>query len=300
MNNKELVNKINKLKKEKNAVILVHNYQRQEIYEIADFLGDSLGLSKEAAQTKADIIVFCGVTFMAETAKILSPNKKVLIPDKNAICPMACMATAPGIKEIREKHPKAVVVTYVNSTADVKAESDICCTSANAVEVINSLKEKEIIFVPDINLGRYVQTKTDKKIILWEGNCYVHSNILPEYAKLAKENHPDALVYAHPECSPEVLQYADEILSTSGMIDRARASDKKEFIIVTECGMVNLLSQKCPGKKFYAVGGVCFTQKLVTLQKVYDSLAKEQHEITLPEEIMKKAGRAVRKMLDVK
>ena len=300
MHNKELINKINKLKKEKNAVILVHNYQRPEIYEIADFLGDSLGLSQEAARTKADIIVFCGVTFMAETARLLSPNKKVLIPDKNAICPMACMATDIGIKEMRKKYPKAAVVSYVNSTADVKAESDICCTSANAVKVVNSLKEKEIIFVPDINLGRYTQTKTDKKIILWEGNCYVHSNILPEHVKQAKENHPDALVYAHPECSPEVLQYADEVLSTSGMIDRARASDKKEFIIVTECGMTSLLSQKCPGKKFYAVGGVCFTQKLVTLQKAYDSLVKEQYEVTLPEDIAKRAGKAVRRMLEIK
>ncbi len=300
MNQKELINKINKLKKEKNAVILVHNYQRPEIYEIADFLGDSLGLSREASKTKADIILFCGVTFMAETAKILCHDKKVLIPDKNAICPMACMATALGIQEMKEKHPNAAVVSYVNSTADVKAESDICCTSANAVKIINSLKEKEIIFVPDINLGKYTQTKTDKKIILWEGNCYVHSNIIPEKVRQAKENHPNALVYAHPECGPEVLQYADDVLSTSGMIDRARASDKKEFIIATECGMVNILSQKCPRKKFYAVGGVCFTQKLITLQKVYNSLVKEQYEIILPKSIIKKAAKAVKKMLNVK
>ncbi len=296
---KELIKKINELKKQKNAVILVHNYQRPEIYDIADFLGDSLGLSKEASKTNADIIVYCGVTFMAETAKILSPSKKVLIPDKNAICPMACMATALGIKEMRKKHPKAAVVSYVNSTADVKAESDICCTSANAVKIVNYLEEDEVIFVPDINLGKYVQTKTDKKIILWDGNCYVHSNIIPDELVLAKKNNPDAVVYAHPECSPDVLQYADEILSTSGMIDRARASSAKEFIIVTECGMVELLSQKCPGKKFYSVGGVCFQQKKITLEKVYDCLKNETNEVNVDEEIMVKSRKALERMINV-
>ncbi len=299
MQQKELINKINNLKKEKNAVILVHNYQRPEIYEIADFIGDSLGLSKQAAATKADIIVFCGVSFMAETAKILSPQKKVYIPDKTAGCPLADTATVSMMKEMRKEHPKAAIVSYVNTSALVKAESDICCTSMNALKVVNSLKEDEIIFVPDVNLGLYVQTKTNKKIILWPGHCYVHSAVLVDNVKDAKKQHPDAKVIAHPEAPPEVLALADFICGTGGMIKYSKESDAKEFIIVTEEGMTKRLKREVPDKTFYVAAGVCFNMKKTTLEKVYDCLINEKNEIELDGEIMEKARTALQRMLDV-
>jgi quinolinate synthase len=295
----EVIDRINRLKKEKNAVILVHNYQRPEIYEIADFIGDSLGLSKEAAKTKSDIIVFCGVSFMAETAKILSPQKKVLIPAKSAGCPLADGATVTMIRQMKKQHPKAAVVSYVNTSALVKAESDICCTSMNAVKVVNSLKEDEVIFVPDVNLGQYVQTKTDKKIVLWPGHCYVHSTVLAENVKEAKKQHPDAKIVAHPEAPQEVLALADFICGTGGMIKYAKESDAKEFIIVTEEGMTNRLKREIPDKTFYVAAGVCFNMKKTTLEKVYDCLLNEKNEIELDKEIMDKAGKALQRMLDV-
>jgi quinolinate synthase len=295
----EVIDRINRLKKEKNAVILVHNYQRPEIYEIADFIGDSLGLSKEAAKTKSDIIVFCGVSFMAETAKILSPQKKVLIPAKSAGCPLADGATVTMIRQMKKQHPKAAVVSYVNTSALVKAESDICCTSMNAVKVVNSLKEDEVIFVPDVNLGQYVQTKTDKKIVLWPGHCYVHSTVLAENVKEAKKQHPDAKIVAHPEAPQEVLALADFICGTGGMIKYAKESDAKEFIIVTEEGMTNRLKREIPDKTCYVAAGVCFNMKKTTLEKVYDCLLNEKNEIELDKEIMDKAGKALQRMLDV-
>ena len=249
---KQLIIKINALKKEKNVVILVHNYQRPEIYEIADYMGDSLGLSKKAAETDADIVLFCGVDFMAETAKILSPQKKVLLSVKGATCPMAAMADVEEVKEMKTQHPDALVVAYVNTTAAVKAESDICCTSANAVKVVESLPaDKSIISVPDQNLGNYVKEKTGRNIILWPGYCHVHQFISENSVLKAKEKHPQAKIIAHPECKPDVLQHADEITSTAGMVTYAKNNDASEFIVLTEVGMVEMLKRELPYKKFY-------------------------------------------------
>ncbi len=297
---KQLIEKINKLKKEKNAVILVHNYQRPEIYEVADYIGDSLGLSQEASKTKAKIIVFCGVDFMAETAKILNPEKKVLLPTKNAKCPMAAMVTVEELKKLKKQNPKAAVVTYVNTTAETKAESDICCTSRNFVEITNSLPNKEIIFVPDEHMGNYLQTKTNKKIIIWKGYCYVHAKIFADKVKKAKKLYPNAKVMAHPECPLEILNIADHVCSTEGMIEHAKESKAKEFIIATEEGMVNRLKKEAPNKKFYPLGGICFNQKFIKLKNVYESLKKEQFEIEIPEKIRLKAKKAVEKMLKLK
>ncbi len=299
MENKELIERINKLKKEKNAVILVHNYQRPEIYAIADFLGDSLDLAKKALSTNSKIIIFCGVDFMAESAKILNPDKIVLHPERLSVCPMANMVTKEKVLEMKKKHPKAIVVSYVNTTADVKAVSDICCTSANAVTIVNSLKEDEIIFTPDKNLAAYTQTKTDKKIIPLEGYCYVHDKINVEDIKKAKENYPDAKVMVHPECRMDVIKIADAVCSTSQMITYAKETDANEFIAVTECGMVNRLKKEMPNKTFYAVGGTCIQMKKITLKKVYDCLKNETNKIEIDKEIMDKARQALEAMLGV-
>src|SRR3989338_2502708 len=296
---KELIGKINQLKKEKNAVILVHNYQRPEIYEVADFMGDSLELSRKAKETDAKIIVFCGVDFMAETAKILSPDKTVLHPEKLSICPMAAMGAKEKILEMKKLHPKAAVCSYVNTTAETKSVSDICCTSANAIKIVNSLKENEVIFVPDKNLADWVQKNTKKKIIPLEGHCYVHDKILPEQVKEAKENYPNAKVLIHPECRPEVVALADAVCSTSQMIRYAKESPAKEFIAVTECGMVNRLKREMPDKRFYAVGGTCIQMKKITLQKVYDCLLNEKNKVELDKDIMDKARKALQRMLGV-
>ncbi len=295
----KLIQQINELKKKKNAVILVHNYQRPEIYEVADFIGDSLELSKQAAKTDADMIVFCGVDFMAETAKILSPDKMVLHPSKLSICPMAQMVTKEKVLELKEKYPKAVVVSYVNTSAEVKAVSDICCTSANAVEVVNSLKEDEIIFTPDKNLAAYVQTKTKKKIIPVEGYCYVHDKITVEEVKKAKENYPNAKVMVHPECKIEVIKLADVVASTSQMIKYAKESPNKEFIAVTECGMANRLKREMPDKIFYAAGTICIQMKKITLDKVYDCLKNETNQVEIDKEIMDKARKSLKRMVEI-
>ncbi|MFH2027747.1 MAG: quinolinate synthase NadA [Nanoarchaeota archaeon] len=299
MENKELIENINRLKKKKNAIILVHNYQRPEIYEIADFMGDSLELARKATQTHAKMIVFCGVDFMAESGKILNPEKKVLIPSKQAKCPMANDVTPEQILELKKQHPDAVVVCYVNTTADVKAVSDIGCTSANAVKVVNSLKENEIIFVPDRHLAAYVQSKTDKKIIPIKGHCYVHDKITCEQVKHAKENHPKAKVMVHPECRLEVIKLADVVASTSQMIKYAKENKSNEFIVVTECGMANALKKDMPDKEFYPIGGTCIQMKKITLEKVYDCLKDETNEIILKKEIMDKARRSLQRMLDI-
>lgn len=294
-----IVEEIIRLKKEKNAIILVHNYQRSEIQDIADFLGDSLGLSRKAAKTDAKIIVFCGVRFMAETAKILSPEKMVLLPRKEAGCPMADMITAEDLRILKEKYPGAKVVSYVNTNADVKAESDICCTSANAIKVVRNIKAEKIIFTPDKNLAAYCQRFTDKEIIPWNGYCYVHEKIREEEVRLAKEKFPDALLLVHPECNPSVIDLADEVLSTSGMLNFAKKTDKKRFLIGTEEGLIYRLKKENPGKEFYTVGTakICRNMKMTTLNDVYLSLKEERYAIKLPEEIIKFAQKALTAML---
>ncbi|NOX71702.1 MAG: quinolinate synthase NadA [Candidatus Micrarchaeota archaeon] len=295
-----IVDRIKSLKKEKNAVILVHNYQRPEIYEIADFIGDSLELSRKAAETKADIIVFCGVRFMAETAKILSPEKTVLLPDKDAGCQMANMVTADDVRRLKSENPKIPVVSYVNTTAEVKAESDICCTSANAVKIVESLNSESVIFVPDINLGSYVQQMTGKNIILAHGFCYAHMHIFPDMITGLKKHHPEAVVIAHPECRKDVRDMADEILSTGGMIKFAKESPANEFIIATESGMVERLKREIPYKTFYPVeSSVCINMKKITLEKVLGSLENEQYRIEIEENVQKKAYAALMKMLNL-
>ncbi|MDI6826266.1 MAG: quinolinate synthase NadA [Candidatus Aenigmarchaeota archaeon] len=297
--NLSLINKINKLKKEKNAVILVHNYQRPEIYKVADFIGDSIELCRAAAKTDADIIVFCGVDFMAESAKILNPEKKVLIPVRGAECPMAEMVKKRDLLDLKKHYPNATVVSYVNTRAETKAESDICCTSANAVEVVNSLPQKEIIFVPDENLANYVQTKTDKKIIPWKGFCYVHAKITPGQVKEAKRLHLDAKVLVHPECRLDVIELGDYVCSTSQMLYRAREDPARKFIIVTEQGMVERLKLEIPDKKFYAIVATCVQMKKNSLPLVLKSLQKEIYPVNLDEEIVRKARIALDKMLKV-
>ncbi|MFC1691399.1 quinolinate synthase NadA [Nanoarchaeota archaeon] len=301
MTKEQLKKAILELKKQKNAVILAHNYQIPDVYDIADFVGDSLDLAKEAQKSDADLIILCGVDFMAESAKLLNPKKKVLIPNAGAKCPMAAMIDPEGLKELKAKHPDAVVVSYVNTTADVKAESDVCCTSANSVEVVNAVPAKEIIFTPDKNLAKHVERNSDKKIIPWPGYCIIHEKIDGEKFEEIKKLHPNAKIIAHPECSEAVLDQADFIASTSQMIKVAeKETDTKEFIIATEIGMVELLSRKFPDKKFYAApgAGICPTMKSITLGKVYESLKNEQFEVNVPEEIAEKARKALEKMLE--
>ncbi|MFH1825680.1 MAG: quinolinate synthase NadA [bacterium] len=297
-----LVEKINKLKKKHNAVILVHNYQIGEVQDIADYTGDSLGLSIQAAKTKAEVIVFCGVNFMAETAKIISPDKKVIMPDPTAGCPMAEMITAKALKELKAQNPKAKVVCYVNSGADIKAESDICCTSANAVQIVQSIKEPGIIFVPDKFLGHYVSTKVpEKKIILWPGYCPTHAKILPEHVQRVKDKYPEALVMVHPECRPETIALADQVLSTGGMLKFAKESKHKEFIIGTEIGIIHTLRKDNPDKMFHPVSeiAICPNMKLTTLEKVLWSLEELKTEVTVPAEIANKAKLAIERMLGI-
>lgn len=294
-----IVEEITKMKKERNAVILVHNYQRPEIQNIADFLGDSLGLAREAAKSDARIIVFCGVRFMAETAKILSPKKMVLLPRKDARCPMADMITAEDLRILKEKYPGAKVVSYVNTNTDVKAESDICCTSANAIKVVRNIEAEKIIFTPDKNLAAYCQRFTDKEIIPWNGYCYVHEKIRKEEVRLAKKKFPVALLLIHPECNPSVIDLADEVLSTSGMLNFAKKSDKKKFLIGTEEGLIYRLKKENPGKEFYTAGTakMCRNMKLTTLNDVYLSLKEERYAIELPEGIIKSTGKTLKAML---
>ena len=296
-----LVERVLSLKKKRGAVILAHNYQLGEVQDIADFVGDSLELSQNAARTDADVIVFCGVRFMAETAFILCPDKTVLLPDISAGCLMADMITAEQLREKKKEHPGAPVVCYVNSTAEVKAEADICCTSANAVKVVESLAAEEILFVPDQYLGHYVSTKTDKKIVLWPGFCPTHARIKPEHIIELKQEYPEAKVVVHPECRPEVIALADEALSTGGMIRFARNEDVKEMIVGTEIGIIHRLKKENPGKKFVPVSeqAVCPDMKLITLDKVLRSLEEMSPEIKVPEEIRLRAKAAIDKMLEI-
>jgi quinolinate synthase len=295
------VNRIKQLKKERNAIILAHNYQRGEVQDIADFVGDSFGLSQKAVLSGADTIVFCGVDFMAESAAILNPEKTVLMPEISAQCPMAAMITPESLKLEKEKYPDAAVVCYVNTPASVKAQSDICCTSANAIKVVNALPETEIIFVPDRNLALYVASHTQKKIIPWNGYCPTHHLILPGDILLEKEEHPDAKILVHPECRPEVVSLADQVLSTAGMLKYANQSDSREFIIGTEIGLLHRLRKENPDKVFipgtkYAV---CPNMKMNTLGSIIRALEKNEHIIKIPEDIRVKAKKALDLMLEV-
>ncbi len=294
--------KIEQLKKEKNAVILAHNYEPPEIQEIADMCGDSLELSIKAAKTSADIIVFCGVSFMAETAAILSPDKTVLLPRLDAGCPMADMITPDSLKAKLNDLPNNIpVVSYVNTTAAVKALSTICCTSANAIEVVNSLNVAEILMTPDKNLAKYTEKNTDVKIHFWEGYCPIHNNLTAGDITGAKEKHPDAVIIAHPECPSEVLELSDVITSTSGMIKYAKESDKKEFIIGTEIGLLYPLKKENPDKLFYPASEkmMCPDMKKITLEDVVNSLETINGQVSVPESIRIPALSAVQKMLDL-
>ncbi len=289
--------KIDKLKREKNAVILAHNYQRGEIQDIADFVGDSLELARKAMKINAKIIVFAGVDFMAETAKILNPDKKVLIPSKIATCEMAKFLTPEMIDEYRRRYPDAKVVLYVNSTAACKAKADITCTSANAVKVVNSLDADKILFGPDANLAYYVSKYTDKKIIPLpqNGHCYVHTNI--DVSNIRR----DGVLMVHPECPPEVQEIADVIASTGGMVNFVAKSDAKRFIVATERDMVERLRREYPDREFIPAweNAICLGMKQITLEKVYRSLKEEIYEVEVPEEIAVMARRAIERMLEV-
>jgi len=299
--NAELTDKILSLKKRRNAVILAHNYQTGEVQDIADFVGDSLGLSQKAAETDAEVIVFCGVHFMAETASILSPDKTVLLPDINAGCPMANMITAERLKGKKGELPGAAVVCYVNSAADVKAESDICCTSANAVKVVESQDTEDILFVPDQYLGHYVSTKTDKKMTLWPGFCPTHLRIRAEHITRLRQEYPQAKVVVHPECRPDVIALADEVLSTSGICRFAQQTEAEEIVVGTEIGIVHRLKKENPGKKFIHVSeqAICPNMKLITMEKVLWSLEEMAPQVKVPEEIRVKAKAAVDMMLEI-
>ncbi|MBN1176277.1 MAG: quinolinate synthase NadA [Dehalococcoidales bacterium] len=298
---KTLEEKILKLKKEKNAVILAHNYQIGGVQDIADFVGDSLELSQRAAETDADVIVFCGVHFMAETAFILSPQKIVLLPDAGAGCPMADMITAEQLREKKKELPGATVVTYVNSSAEVKAESDYCCTSANGVKVVAQIDNEEILFVPDQYLGDFIMRKTGKKMTLWPGYCPTHANIQPEDIIGKKVQYPQARVVVHPECRPEVITMADEALSTSGIIRYAAREDVSELIVGTEVEILHRLRKENPGKTFIPVSenAICRDMKRITLDKLLKSLETMTPEVRVPEEIRVKARAAVDRMLAI-
>ena len=305
----EILEKISDLKKKHNAVILAHNYQPGEIQDLADFTGDSLGLSITASKIDADVIVFCGVLFMAETAAILSPEKIVLLPEKHAGCPMADMITAKQLITLKQKYPNAMVVCYVNSTAEVKAESDYCCTSANAVEVVNSLpSDKKIIFVPDRNLGGYVAQKTNRDIVLWPGYCPSHVVITEKDVLDAKKKFPDAIVMTHPECTEPVRAISDQILSTSQMLKFAKLSNAKQFIIATETGIIHSLKKENPEAVFIPASSKAFcpNMKKIPLEKILWSLEEldnstggKQYQVTVPEDIRKKAKRALERMVEV-
>jgi quinolinate synthase len=305
---------IKDLARDRNAVILAHNYERAEVQDVADFVGDSLGLSREAAKTGAEVIVFCGVHFMAETAAILSPTKTVLLPDLAAGCSLASTIDADALRKWKAEHPGAVVVAYVNTTAEVKAESDYCCTSGNAVEVVNSIPaEREILFLPDMFLGAHVRRMTGRQNIhVWMGECHVHAGIDPENIRLQRSLHPEAEFLIHPECgcSTSVLEAMSagdvdpegvQILSTEGMIKRPALSDANEFIVATEVGILHRLRRENPSKRFFAANerASCAYMKVTTLPKVRDALLYDQHRITVPADVADKARRAIERMVSI-
>jgi quinolinate synthase len=303
----ELIEKIRNLKQPLKAVILAHNYQPGEIQDLADFTGDSLGLSIKASETDAETIVFCGVYFMAETAAILSPEKTVLLPEKHAGCPMADMITAEQLRDLKKKHPGALVVCYVNSTADVKAQSDYCCTSANAVALVNSLPaDKKIIFVPDKYLGGFVAEKTARDIVLWPGYCPTHVYITEDDVKQAKAQFPDAIVMSHPECTEPVRKLSDQILSTSQMLRFVKKSNAKRFIIATETGIIHSLKKQNPEAEFVSASrkAICPNMKKITIEKVLWAMEDSaqggsKYNVTVPEEIRIRAKKALDRMVEV-
>ncbi|MBI5413999.1 quinolinate synthase NadA [Candidatus Peregrinibacteria bacterium] len=295
----KIIKEIAQLKKEKNAILLAHNYMRPEIFEAADVCGDSFELSKKAMETDAEIIVFAGVHFMAETAKLLNPEKKVLLPSLRAGCFMADMITADRLKIMKQKHPNAGVCLYVNSAASVKAEADICCTSANAVEMVERLPHDEIIFAPDKHLAEYVATKTKKRIIPWSGFCHVHTNFSHEKIVRAKEKYPHAKIMMHPETPGEFLKYADHICGTGGMITFSKKDDAKEYLVGTEEGMVWRLRKEVPEKEFYPLMGSCINMKQITLENIRESLIQEKYDITIDPKIFEKAKRSLTRMMEL-
>jgi len=299
--NDDLTNKIMALKKKHNAVILVHNYQIPEVQDIADFLGDSLDLANKASKTDADIIIFCGVDFMAESAKILNPDKTVIIPDIDAKCPMAGMVDPKKLEKLKKEHPDAKVVSYINTTVETKVISDICCTSANGEKVIKSLSSKKIIFVPDRNLGAYIQRFVpDKEIIIWPGMCSTHHRIKKEQIMNLKNKYPDAKVLVHPECRPEIIDMADFALSTNGMVNHIKNSVVKEFIIGTEKDMCYRLKKENPDKEFYPIKtAICPNMKKIDLEKILNSLETLEPKISLSDEIMKKAKKPLQRMMEI-
>lgn len=297
-----IIEKIKDWKIKRNAVILAHNYQRGDVQDIADFTGDSLGLSQQAAKTKADIIVFCGVHFMAETASILCPDKMVLLPDEHAGCPMANMITLKQLKIKKNEYPHAKVVCYVNSTAAIKAESDICCTSSNAMKIVSSIpKDQEILFIPDKSLGGYVSSKLNRPMMLWEGYCPTHHRILSEHIITLKAKHPHAKIVVHPECTSDVIALADHVASTTGIAKYCKETEAKEFIIGTETGILHRLKKENPQKIFYAITLLadCSNMKLISLEKVLWSLEDLVFQIKVPDDIAAKARVAIQKMLDL-
>ena len=298
----ELIEKINKLKKEKNAVILAHCYQNVEIDEVADYVGDSLYLSQMASKTDADIIVFAGVYFMAQTAKILNPSRKVLLPRLESGCRMADMISLDQLREFKSKYPKMPTVCYINSTAEVKSECDICCTSSNAIKIVDSLKAKEILFLPDTYLGKWVESQLgNTKVNTYTGFCPTHVQIRPNDVTNARAKYPEALVLAHPECHQSVVALADYVGSTTGIMKFAAQSDKKQFIIATEKGVVDRLKRDYPEKEFILIKDsvICPNMKWHTLTDIYNALDKEEHEITVDKEIASKALKCIDRMLEV-
>lgn len=312
MTTQELIEGINTLKEERNAVILGHNYMVPDVQDIADYIGDSLGLSRQAAKTEAEVIVFCGVHFMAETASIISPDKRVLIPDPDAGCSLADSITVDQLRKWKSEHPDAVVVTYINTTAAIKAECDYCCTSSNAVEVIESVPEdKEILFLPDKFLGAYAEMITGRQLNVWDGSCHVHEKIGELNLSEKQKEHPEAEILIHPECGCSTscmmksAMYFDcedgHIHSTSGMLEQASKSEAEEFVVATETGILHRMRKENPGKKFYAANedSVCEYMKMITLEKLYDSLKYNQHEVKVPADLAEKAYLPIQRMLEI-
>lgn len=300
----EQIAEINRLKSERAAVVLAHNYQRPEIFEVADFIGDSLELARKAREVRdAEVIVFCGVHFMAETAKVFNPERTVLLPDMHAGCSLADSVSAEALAErkaeLTELYPDLKVVSYVNCTADVKALSDACCTSANALKVVEAIDSENVLFVPDQNLANYVQSQTSKRVISWDGNCYVHHQITPDEVDRVRSAIPGLKVLAHPECRKDVLQLADAVLSTSAMVRYAQTSDADKFLIVTECGLSDRLLMEIPDKHFYKSCKLCRYMKMITLGGTLDSLRHLRYEITLSDDVREGARRALERMLEL-
>lgn len=297
------MSKILELKKEKNSVILAHNYQIEPIQLVSDYLGDSLGLARNSAETEADIVVFAGVDFMAETAAILNPDKKILLPSEDANCPMASMLPSEKVRKAKKEHPNAQAVVYINTLAETRAEADVTCTSSNAVEIVKELESNKVIFGPDKNLAWHVKQNTDKEIITIpdEGHCYVHRDFTPEDIKLLKEEHPGAESLVHPESDPDVQKQADYICSTGQMMERAEKSDSGKFIIGTEIGLVDRLKREFPDKTFLTLSedAICDNMKKHTLKKVYESLKNEKYEVSVKPKVAERAKKSTEKMLEL-